>query len=118
MEALRSRWIRTPVLFAGGVVVAYAVARVWAPRWPGFCDGITVGKPCGSVAVQTMTGYLIIALGVATMILGPIVGALVELVLHGHRWETPRGPETIVTNMPILLGVAYLVLGAVLAATA
>jgi heme/copper-type cytochrome/quinol oxidase subunit 2 len=106
------------MLFAAGIGLAYLVARVWAPHWPQFCRDITVAEPCAAVATQTMTGYLVIALGVAVMILGPVAGALLELMIHGHRWETPRGPETVVTNIPIVLGAVYLVLGGVLAATA
>jgi len=118
MPTLRSRWVRTPTLFALGVVGAYAIARIWVPYWPSFCDGITIQQPCTAVAVQTMTGYLIVALGLAVMILGPIVAALLELAIHGHRWETPRGRETVVTNLPIIIGLSYLVLGVAIAATA
>lgn len=118
MEALRSRLVRTPVTVAAGIALAYAIARIWAPHWPGFCQDITIEKPCGAVATQTMTGYLLMALGIVVMILGPIVGALIEVMVHGHHWETPRGRESVVTNLPIGLGAFYLVLGALLAATA
>lgn len=114
----RSRWVRTPVLFLAGVGAAYLTARLWAPHWPGFCSGITVDEPCSRVEVQTMTGYLVIALGFIVMIIGPIAGALIELIRHGHDWETPRGPETVVANLPIGVGLAFVLLGLLLAATA
>lgn len=114
----RSRWIRTPVLFAAGVALAYVVARIWAPHWPGFCSGITVDEPCSRVEVQTMMGYLLIALGFIVMILGPIVGSLIELARHGHDWETPRGPETVAANLPIAVGIVFVALGLLLAAVA
>jgi heme/copper-type cytochrome/quinol oxidase subunit 2 len=105
-------------MFLAGIGVAYAVATIWAPHWPRFCDDITVGEPCAALATQTMAGYLLMALGIVVMILGPVAGAMIELVVHGHRWETPRGRETVTTNVPIVLGAVYAALGIVLAATA
>lgn len=52
------------------------------------------------------------------MILGPIAGSFLDLLINGARWETPRGTESIITNMPILIGAIYLVLGVIIAATA
>lgn len=118
MEALRSRWLRTPVLFGAGVAAAWGVARLWAPHWPRFCDDVTIAEPCAAVAAQTMWGYLLMALGIVVMILGPVAGSLIELAVHGHRWETPRGRESATTNVPILAGGVYIALGIALAATA
>jgi hypothetical protein len=112
-----NRWIRVPTLFGFGIVLAYVVALIWAPHLPSFCTEIHPDKPCEVVAVQTLMGYLIIGLGVAVMILGPVVGALLELAIHGHQWETPRGVETVVTNVPIAAGIAYIVIGGVVVAT-
>lgn len=52
------------------------------------------------------------------MILGPIAGSFLGLLINGAKWETPRGTESIITNMPILVGAIYLVLGVIIAATA
>jgi hypothetical protein len=118
MAEKRRRWLVISVMFVAGLGVALAIARIWAPHWPGFCQEITVQKPCEVVAVQTMTGYLLIAFGFATMFLVPIIWSLVQVAKSGHRWETERGPESIVTNLPIAAGIAYIAIGALLAATA
>jgi hypothetical protein len=52
------------------------------------------------------------------MILGPIAGSLLDLAINGHKWETSRGTESVITNVPVLLGAIYLILGVVIAATA
>ena len=118
MSGRRSRWTAITVMFALGIVVALLIARFWVPHWPGFCQEITVQKPCEVVATQTMTGYLLIALGLLTMFLVPIVWSFAQIIRSGHQWETPRGPESIVTNVPIIAGIAYILIGALLAATA
>jgi len=112
-----NRFIRVPTLFVVGILLAYVIALIWAPHLPSFCTEIYPDKPCEVVAVQTLTGYLVIAFGVAVMILGPVVGALLELAIHGHRWETPRGVETVVTNVPIAVGLVYIIVGGVIVAT-
>lgn len=117
MRFVSNRWFRVPTLFAAGVLLAFVIALIWAPHLPSFCAEIYPDKPCEVVAVQTLTGYLVIALGVGVMILGPVVGALIELAIHGHRWETPRGVETVVTNVPIAAGLIYIVIGGVIVAT-
>jgi len=101
-----------------GVVVSIAVAVLLAPVWPGFCGEATVGAPCDDVAVQTMARYLMVGLGFLTMIIGPIAGSFLDLVINGAKWETPRGAESVITNMPILVGAIYLFLGVLVVATA
>ncbi len=118
MNPFRSRLVRTIILFVLGVGASFAVAVLLAPVWPGFCDDATIGKPCSDVAVQTMAGYLMVGLGLMTMILGPIAGSFLDLLINGAKWETPRGTETVITNMPVLIGAIYLVLGVLVAATA
>jgi hypothetical protein len=59
-----------------------------------------------------------VGLGFLTMILGPIAGSLLDLAINGHKWETSRGTESVITNVPVLLGAIYLILGVVIAATA
>jgi hypothetical protein len=111
MNPFRSRLSRTAILFVAGIVVCFVLAAVFAPYWPSFCDDTIVGAPCGYIAMQTMAGYLIITLGLFTMILGPIAGSVLDLLINGAKWEMPRGRDTIVTNMPLLVGAIYLVVG-------
>jgi len=118
MNPFRSRPIRTALLTLAGFAAAWLLASLLAPHWPDFCDQTIVGASCQQVAVQTMTGYLVIALGVFVMIFGPIIGSLVDLVINGAHWETPRGTENVITNVPLLVAAIYLVSGVVIAATA
>lgn len=118
MNPFMSRGIRTVILFVGGVVASFAFAVALTPVWPDFCSDATVGSPCDAVAIRTMAGYLMVGLGFLTMILGPIAGSFLGLLINGAKWETPRGTESIITNMPILIGAIYLVHGVIIAATA
>ncbi|MFV1999327.1 MAG: hypothetical protein ACC654_03080 [Acidimicrobiia bacterium] len=117
MNPFRSRLWRTIILFFLGLVASFLVAAISASLWPAFCDDAIVARPCESVHVQTMAGYLIIGLGILTIILGPIAGSMIDLALNGSKWETPRGSETVITNMPILIGATYLIVGVLIVAT-
>jgi len=64
-----------------------------------------------------MAGYVTIALGLLTIVFGPIAGSMIDLALNGSKWETPRGSETVITNMPILVGAIYVVVGVLFVAT-
>lgn len=118
MRWIRSRTIRTIVLTLAGFLLAWVLAHVFAPRWPGFCDATVVGAACEPVMTQTMAGYLVVALGFLTMIFGPIAGSLIDLAVNGADWETPRGSENIITNMPLLVAAVYLAGGVLIVATA
>jgi hypothetical protein len=118
MNLFRSRLWRTSILFVTGVAVCFILAVIFAPHWSAFCDRTVVGAPCESVGTQTMAGYLIIALGFITMTLGPIAGSILDLVINGANWEAPRGRDTIVTNMPLLVSVVYFGVGVLTVATA
>jgi hypothetical protein len=118
MNPFMSRGIRTIILFVVGIAVSFVFSVVLTPVWPDFCSDATIGSPCDAVAVRTMAGYLLVGLGFLTMILGPIAGSFLDLLINGAKWETPRGTESIITNMPILIGAIYLVLGVIVAATA
>ncbi len=118
MNPLRPRLARTIILFLVGVAAAFLMAKLLAPVWPNFCTATTVGSPCSAVDFQRMAGYLLIAVGFCTMILGPIAGSFLDVLINGHKWETSRGTETVITNVPILVGAVYLLLGLVVAATA
>jgi hypothetical protein len=118
MNPLRPRWLRTIILFLAGIGLAFGTAQLLAPVWPGFCSGATVGSPCDAVAFQSMAGYLLVGLGFLTMILGPIAGSFLDVWINGHQWETSRGTESVITNVPVVVGAIYLVVGVVIAATA
>lgn len=118
MDVRRQRWITGSSLFVIGFVAAYVIALIWAPHLPGFCGAVTVGRTCESAAVQTVMGYVLVAIGFVTMVFAPIAWAFLEIALHGGKWETQRGPETTVTNLPIAFGLMYMIVGVVLAATA
>lgn len=118
MNPFRSRLLRTIILFVAGIAVCFLIAVTFAPHWPAFCDGTIVGARCDSVAIQTMTGYLIVTLGFLTMVLGPIAGSVLDLLINGAKWEMPRGRDTIVTNMPLLVGAIYLGVGVLTITTA
>lgn len=118
MNPFRSRLWRTVILFLAGIVVCFVLATIFSPHWPEFCDGTIVGAPCQAVATQTMAGYLIVALGFFTIILGPIAGSALDIAINGAKWEMPRGRDTIVSNMPLLVGAIYLGVGVLTIATA
>lgn len=63
-----------------------------------------------------MAGYLLVGLGFLTMIFGPIAGSFIDVLVNGHDWETSRGTESVITNMPVLIGIAYLIVGVTTAA--
>ena len=65
-----------------------------------------------------MMGYLVIALGMLTIVFGPIAGSFIDLAINGANWETPRGRENVITNVPILIGAIYLGSGIAIVATA
>jgi hypothetical protein len=118
MEALRNRWIRLPFLFGFGLIVAALAGRWASPRWVDYCTRVKdTGVRCEPIDIWTMTGYITIGLGIVVMIIGPIVASLIHLFAHGYNWETSR-VETLVSNLPIAAGIAYFVLGFVIAAAA
>ncbi len=118
MNPFQSWLWRTIILFLTGLGLSFLVAAILAPYWPGFCDDTIVGAPCDTVALQTMAGYVQIALGILTVIFGPIAGSMLDLLINGAKWETPRGSENIITNMPILVGAIYVVVGVVVVTAA
>ena len=112
-----NRFVRRPLLFLTGVAVAFAVAAVIQPRWQDLCLGFQAdATPCAPISVGLMFGYLTIALGVLTVIFGPIINSFYRLYRYGQVWETSR-VETATGNVPIIVGLIYVVLGFAIAAT-
>jgi hypothetical protein len=115
---MRTRSSRTIILALVGLGVAYVTARIVAPIWPGFCDNAIAGSECDADKLQSMYGYVLIVFGLAIGVFGPIVGSLIHLVLNGAEWETPRGKESVITNVPLLVGLVYMGLGIIALITA
>ncbi len=116
MEAPKSPWlpwIRFPLWTTIGFGVAAGLAVWFQPHYLPLCNRINAepGVDCTPVSMQSMVGIFVIALGVITLVIVPIVSALWNLIRHGHSWETPRGTETTLTNLPILAGFIYLATG-------
>ncbi len=105
------RVLRTIILFVVALSVAWLASRYFVPRWPGFCDTTNVGTVCAPVKYLTGFGYSVIFLGMLTIVVGPIASSLLHVGLNGGEWETPRGTETIHTNLPLLIGAIYMGLG-------
>ncbi len=120
MEAFRSRWVRFPLYTVAGMSIAALVARMFHPHYLPLCNRINAerGVECSPVTIQGMIGFFLIGLGIMTLVIVPIVVSLVHLIRHGANWEMPRGTETTQTNLPILAGVIYLVVGTVVAVNA
>ncbi len=111
------RPLRFIAYMLAGFAVAAVLARLFQPHYLSLCNAINVqpGADCRPISVQAMIGLFVIALGLISMIVVPIVSSLWQLLQHGHKWETPRGTETAATNLPILAGFIYLASGAVVA---
>lgn len=108
---MNNRLWRTIIVSVTGLLLAYVVAWYIVPRWPDFCDQTIPDRPCSTVKLLTGFGYTTIVLGILTLVLGPIISSLAHLAVHGHDWETPRGTETVTSNLPILIGAIYLGVG-------
>jgi len=115
-QVLLNRWVRRPLWFLGGVGIASVFALVLQPRWVDLCTSLNPRNgQCAVIDQQTMIGYVLIVGGFFMMVLGPIVNSLYHLFRYGQKWETSR-VETAVSNVPLLAGIAYLIMGFVVAA--
>ena len=115
---MRSRTWRTIILTVAGLGVAYVIALFVMPIWPDFCDDTVVGSECDTERLQSMYGYVLIILGLATGLFGPIAGSLIHLLINGAQWETPRGKESVIANIPLLIAVIYIAVGLLALASA
>ena len=112
----RKHWLRLPLLFVTGLGAAIAVGTWVTPRYIEFCRILNrFASTCQDVPARHIVGYTVAALGIAMLILGPIVNTLYRLWRYGQAWETPRGPETAASNIPIATGVVYIALGMAIA---
>ncbi len=108
---IHNRWARWPLWFVSGAAVAHAAALFLEPRWVDFCSRVDASAPpCAPIDLPTMFGYALIGGGFLVMIFGPIVNALYHLYRYGQKWETSR-VETAVSNLPLISGIAYMILG-------
>ncbi|MFQ5555564.1 MAG: hypothetical protein ACE5GC_09395 [Acidimicrobiia bacterium] len=113
-----NRWLRLSAWFLGGLAIAGGISLSLQPRWVDLCSRVDA-RPgqCSPIDLPTMLGYVLIATGLVVMILGPVANSLYHLFRYGQKWETTRH-ETAVSNLPLLAGIVYFVLGFVVAATA
>jgi hypothetical protein len=100
-----------------GFGLAALAARAFHPHYLPLCDRINSrpGVQCTEVTVQSMIGLFVIGLGIITLMVVPVMSSLYHLIRYGHDWETPRGAESAITNLPILGGLIYLAAGAAVA---
>lgn len=110
-----NRWIRVPILVAGTFLLGALFALWFQERWLRFCETFKSpgDLPCQPIGDMRMVAYVTIGLGVVTMIFGPMLNTLYRLARYGQPWETTRH-ETVVSNIPILVGLFYLGLGTAL----
>ena len=114
-----NRFVRRPLLFVLGLAFAFAAAFLTQPRWMGICANFNDerGLPCSPITLGVMAGYFTIGLGLLTLIFGPIINSFYRLYRYGQVWETSRA-ETATGNVPIIVGLTYIVLGFTIAALA
>jgi hypothetical protein len=117
MGAPRSRWVRVTLYGIGGLGTAAILARLFHPHYLPLCNRINAqpGLECSPIPLQSMIGFFFIGLGLASMVIVPIVASVVHLVRNGANWEIARGTETTQSTLPILVGLIYLVAGAAIA---
>ena len=112
---LSNRWARWPLWFGFGAAVAFVIAFLFEPRWVDFCSRVDAkSQPCAPIDLQTMFGYTLIGGGFIVMMVGPIVNTLYHLFRYGQKWETSR-VETAISNLPLISGIVYMVIGFVVA---
>lgn len=115
--------LRRPLIFLLGMGSAAAAGLLFQPHWVDFCtrinsrsfvgwngQEITRGGECAYVSQTAMVGNFLIGFGVLTMIIGPIVFSIAHVLRHGYNHEYSR-VETAVSNLPILSGIIYVVIG-------
>jgi hypothetical protein len=126
MGFLQRPLIRRPLFFLAGAALAVGGGLLFQPHWLDLCNRvnsrphaglngiITRGGECSPVSPLTMSGNFLIGFGLFTLVIGPIIFSLAHVLRHGYNWESSR-VETAISNLPMLSGVIYIAIGAVLA---
>jgi hypothetical protein len=128
MSFLRRPLIRRPLLFVSGLGFAAAAGVIFQPHWLELCNRINArpfvdelgrtiyrgAEECSPVSAMTMAGNFLIGFGLFMLVIGPIIFSLAHVLRHGYNWESSR-VETAVSNLPMLAGVLYMVVGTGLA---
>ena len=126
MDLLKRPLVRRPLMFLIGLGFAAAAGLLFQPHWVDLCNKInarpfigingtvTRGEECSPVSPTTMSGNFLIGFGLFMLVIGPIIFSLVHVIRNGYNWESSR-VETTVSNLPMLAGVLYMVVGTSLA---
>ena len=112
---LATRWTRVPILFFGVFIATALLAEVFRSNWVE-CRTTEewFAQTCPIVPRRLLLIRVVSALGIVTIVLGPIINSMYRLSRYGQSWETTRH-ETVVSNIPILAGFAYLLMALVMA---
>jgi hypothetical protein len=112
---LTTRWTRVPIIFITVFVAVALLAEVFRSNWVE-CRTVDewFAQTCPTVPRRLLLIRVTAILGVVTLIVGPIVNSLYRLARYGQPWETTRH-ETAVSNIPILAGIAYLLVALIIA---
>jgi hypothetical protein len=112
---LATRWTRVPIIFLVVLAATMLLALAFRSNWVE-CRSIEewYAQTCPVLPRRLLFIRVIAILGVATMILGPLLNSLYQLFRYGQPWETTRH-ETIVSNIPIVAGFAYVVIALIIA---
>lgn len=107
---LATRWTRVPIIFALVLGATMLLALTLASRlgWVE-CRNIEewYDQTCPAVPARLLFIRAVSILGIAAMVVGPLINSLYRVFRYGQAWETTRH-ETSVSNIPIIAGVAYL----------
>ena len=114
---LATRWTRVPIIFVlvlgATVFVTFALASRldWVE-----CRTIEewYEQTCPAVPARLLFIRSVSILSVATLVLGPLINSLYRVFRYGQPWETTRH-ETAVSNIPIIAGMAYMMIALVYA---
>lgn len=110
-----TRWTRVPIIFVAVFAATAAVALALRSNWVE-CRTVEewYNQTCPVLPRRLLLIRVISGLGVATMVLGPLLNSLYRLFRYGQPWETTRH-ETAVSNIPIVAGAGYLAIALIMA---
>jgi hypothetical protein len=112
---LATRWTRVPIIFVTVFLATALLAEVFRSNWVE-CRTVDewFAQACPTVPRRLLLVRVTAILGVVTLIVGPMINSLYRLFRYGQPWETTRH-ETAVSNIPILAGIAYLLVALIIA---